>query len=173
VLCSTVPIWTVPWSGPDVGHARRYEAGSVSTPYEPYRARIAARTPNGDATTVTVTRQSGHRAGRVWLSLHCAWRGTVCLTDGEVDEVTAMMIETKAVRINGEGYRESTREGYLRGGGPMTRKARSLSLRAEPILYVAAFAACGGRCHCLAGPRTKPGATRLGNLRLVEIVMTE
>ena len=70
----------------------------MSTPHETYRAKIAARTPDGDATIVIVTRQSGHRAGRVWLSLHGAWRGTVCLTDGEVDEVTAMMIAAKAAR---------------------------------------------------------------------------
>jgi len=70
----------------------------VSTPHESYRAKIAARTPAGDATIVIVTRQSGHRAGRVWLSLHGAWRGTVVLTDGEVDEVTAMLIAAKAAR---------------------------------------------------------------------------
>ena len=68
----------------------------MSTPHEAYRAQVPARTPDGDATIVIVTRQSGHRAGRVWLSLHGAWRGTVCFTDGEVDEVTAMMIAAKA-----------------------------------------------------------------------------
>jgi len=70
----------------------------MSTPHETYRAKIAARTPEGDATIVIVTRQSGHRAGRVWLSLHGAWRGTVVLTDGEVDQITTMMIAAKAVR---------------------------------------------------------------------------
>jgi hypothetical protein len=69
-----------------------------STPHESYRAKIAARTPDGDTTTVIVTRQSGHRAGQVWVSLHGAWRGTVCFTDAEVDEVTAMMIAAKAAR---------------------------------------------------------------------------
>ena len=50
----------------------------MSTPHETYRAKIATRTPEGDATIVIVTRQSGHRAGRVWLSLHGSWRGGPC-----------------------------------------------------------------------------------------------
>ncbi|MCA1672099.1 MAG: hypothetical protein LC799_07825 [Actinobacteria bacterium] len=70
----------------------------MSTPHETYRAKIEARTPDGDATIVIVTRQSGHRAGRVWLSLHGAWRGTVCLADGEVDQLTAIMVAAKAAR---------------------------------------------------------------------------
>lgn len=70
-----------------------------STPYETYRAVARGRTPDGDATIVIVTRQSEHRAGRVWLSLHGSWRGTVCLTDSEADEIAAMVIAAKATRL--------------------------------------------------------------------------
>ena len=70
----------------------------MSTPHEAYRAQVPARTPDGEATRVIVTRQSGHRTGRIWLTLHGSWRGTVCLADDEVDQLTATMIAAKAAR---------------------------------------------------------------------------
>ncbi len=71
----------------------------MSTPYESFRAQLAARTPDGDATRVIVTRQSGHRAGRVWLTLYGSWRGTVCLADPEVDELVALLHRAKGARL--------------------------------------------------------------------------
>ncbi len=63
----------------------------MSTPHEAYRAQVPARTPDGEATRVIVTRQSGHRTGRVWLTLHGSWRGTVCLDGDGVYELREML----------------------------------------------------------------------------------
>ena len=70
----------------------------MSTPHESYRAKLPARTPEGDATTVIITRQSAHRAGQVWVSLHGAWRGTVCFTDDETDQIRTLLAAAKAAR---------------------------------------------------------------------------
>ena len=70
----------------------------MSTPHESYRAKLPARTPEGDATTVIITRQSAHRAGQVWVSLHGAWRGTVCFTDDETDQITTLLAAARAAR---------------------------------------------------------------------------
>jgi hypothetical protein len=48
---------------------------------------------------VIVTRQSGHRAGRVWLALDGSWRGTVCLADLEVEELAALLHRAKWARL--------------------------------------------------------------------------
>jgi hypothetical protein len=48
---------------------------------------------------VIVTRQSGHRAGRVWLTLYGSWRGTVCLADLEVEELAALLHRAKGARL--------------------------------------------------------------------------
>jgi hypothetical protein len=70
----------------------------MSTPHESYRAKLPARTPEGDATTVIITRQSAHRAGQVWVSLHGAWRGTVCFTDDETDQIGTLLAAARAAR---------------------------------------------------------------------------
>jgi len=68
----------------------------MSAPEETYRATIQARTPDGDASVVIVTRQvrSKDRA-RVWLTLHGSWRGTVCFTDDQVDQLVALLRRAK------------------------------------------------------------------------------
>ena len=70
----------------------------MSTPHESYRAKLPARTPEGDATTVIITRQSAHRAGQVWVSLHGAWRGTVCFTDDETEQIRTLLAAARAAR---------------------------------------------------------------------------
>ena len=54
----------------------------MSTPFESYRGKCPARTPNGARTVVIVTRQSGHRAGPVWLTLY----GCLLYTSDAADE---------------------------------------------------------------------------------------
>ena len=71
----------------------------MSTPHESFRGQLPARTPDGDPTRVIVTRQSGHRAGRVWLTLYGSWRGTVCLADLEVEELAALLHRAKRARL--------------------------------------------------------------------------
>jgi len=71
----------------------------VSTPFESYRGKCPARTPNGARTVVIVTRQSGHRAGPVWLTLYGAWRGTVCLAHPDVDALIALLTQAKGARL--------------------------------------------------------------------------
>jgi len=70
----------------------------VSTPHESYRAKLPACTPEGDATILIITRQDGLKIGRVWLSLHSAWRGKACFTDAETDQRRTLLNAAKAAR---------------------------------------------------------------------------
>jgi len=71
---------------------RPTERTGNTTPYESYRAVMVARTPDGDATEVIVTRHllPGSHA-RVWLTFHGSWRGTVCLDGATVDELRELL----------------------------------------------------------------------------------
>ncbi len=83
-----------------------------STPYEVFRISLPSHTPDGEISTLIVTRQAGWERGRVvWLTLYGSWRGTVCLTDDEVDQLRQHLAMAKAARL-GTGTRSS---------GPPTR----------------------------------------------------
>ena len=60
----------------------------MSTPYEGYRRKLAVHTAEGDAVTLIVTVQRGHRHGPVWLSFGATTRTTVALSGAEVGELT-------------------------------------------------------------------------------------
>jgi len=49
-------------------------------------------------TTVIITRQDGSRVGKIWLSLHGAWRGTVCFTEDETEELRTLLAAARAAR---------------------------------------------------------------------------
>ena len=63
----------------------------MSTPYEGYRRKLAVRTAEGDAVTLIVTVQRGHRHGPVWLSFDSTTRTTVALSGAEVGELTGAL----------------------------------------------------------------------------------
>jgi len=64
-----------------------------------YYAHITARDADREPTTLIVMRV---RARGIWLSLHGSWRGTVVLSDEEVDQLTGLMIAAKAARGAGK-----------------------------------------------------------------------
>ncbi len=70
----------------------------MSTPHETYRATLAARLADGSLNILIVTRQSGHRAGPVWLTLLHGMSTTVALTDDETVQLIARLTEAKAAR---------------------------------------------------------------------------
>ena len=63
----------------------------MSTPYEGYRRKLAVHTAEGDAATLIVTVQRGHRHGPVWLSFDSTTRTTVALSGAEVGELTGAL----------------------------------------------------------------------------------
>ena len=63
----------------------------MSTSYEGYRRKLAVRTAEGDAVTLIVTVQRGHRHGPVWLSFGSTTRTTVALSGAEVGELTGAL----------------------------------------------------------------------------------
>ncbi len=79
---------------------------SSTPPYEAFRISLPSRTPDGEITTLIVTRQAGWERGRIWLTLYGSWRGTVCLTDDEVDQLRKHLAMAKAARF-GSGTRSS------------------------------------------------------------------
>jgi len=64
-----------------------------------YYAHMTARDADREPTTLIVMRV---RARGIWLSLQGSWRGTVVLSDEEVDHLTGLMIAAKAARGAGE-----------------------------------------------------------------------
>ncbi|MGH3870320.1 MAG: hypothetical protein ACRDSR_02190 [Pseudonocardiaceae bacterium] len=68
---------------------------SGSTPAETFRAAFPGRTPEGELSTLIVTRQGLGRDGRVWLTFDGAIRTTVVLTDGETGQLIGMLGSAK------------------------------------------------------------------------------
>ena len=69
------------------------EPRSGSTPAETYRAALAGRTPEGDRSTLIVTRQGVGSEGRVWLTFHGAIKTTVEMTDREAARLRELLGE--------------------------------------------------------------------------------
>ena len=63
----------------------------MSTPYEGYRRKLQVHTAEGDAVTLIVTLQPGHRHGPVWLSFGATTKTTVALSGAEVGELTGAL----------------------------------------------------------------------------------
>lgn len=58
---------------------------------ETFRATLRGHTPEGEPTTVIITRQGRGQAGRVWFTLNGAIRTTVVLTDPETGQLVGML----------------------------------------------------------------------------------
>ncbi len=69
------------------------EPSSGSTPAETYRAALSGRTPEGELSTVIVTRQGVGRDGRVWLTFSGAIKTTVEMTDPEAARLRELIGE--------------------------------------------------------------------------------
>lgn len=83
------------------------EPRAGSTPAEVYRAVLPGRTPEGESSTVIVTRQGMGSAGRVWLTFNGAMRTTVAMTDGETGELIELL--DKAMRRKADSGDGATR----------------------------------------------------------------
>lgn len=59
---------------------------------ETYRTTLRGRTPEGELTTLIITRQGLGVAGRVWLTFQGAIRTTVVLTDEQVRRLADLLI---------------------------------------------------------------------------------
>jgi hypothetical protein len=59
---------------------------------ETYRTTLRSRTPEGELTTLIITRQGLGVAGRVWLTFQGAIRTTVVLTDEQVRRLADLLI---------------------------------------------------------------------------------
>lgn len=65
---------------------------------ETYRATLRAHTPEGERTTLIVTRQGLGAAGRVWLTFQAAIRTTAVLTDDEARRLAGQVEAASAAR---------------------------------------------------------------------------
>ncbi|MGH3995744.1 MAG: hypothetical protein ACRDSN_25150 [Pseudonocardiaceae bacterium] len=63
----------------------------MSTRDETFRATLRGRTPEGEPTTLIVTRQGLGRAGRTWLTFHGAIKTTAVLTDQEAGQLAGLL----------------------------------------------------------------------------------
>jgi hypothetical protein len=71
---------------------------SGSTPAETFRAALLDHTPQGEPSTVIVTRQGTGQSGRVWLTFNGAIKTTVVMTDGETAQLSELLDKATAAR---------------------------------------------------------------------------
>jgi hypothetical protein len=64
---------------------------SGSTPEETFRGTLVGCTPEGQQSTVIVTRQGLGSDGRVWLTFHGAIKATVAMTDSQTAELMGLL----------------------------------------------------------------------------------
>ncbi len=65
---------------------------------ETFRAAMRGRTPDGELTTVIVTRQGLGHAGRAWLTFNGAIKTTVVLTDQEAGQLAGLLGDASRAR---------------------------------------------------------------------------
>jgi hypothetical protein len=63
----------------------------MNTHDEAFRAMLRSQTPDGEPTTVIVTRQGVSRAGYVWLTSNGRLKATVMLTSQEAEQLAGML----------------------------------------------------------------------------------
>jgi hypothetical protein len=63
----------------------------MSTPDETFRATLRGQTPEGEPTTLIVTRQGLGHAGRAWLTFDGAIKTTVVLTEQEAEQLAGLL----------------------------------------------------------------------------------
>lgn len=64
---------------------------SGSSSVETFRGTMRGRTPDGDPTTVIVTRRGLGRDGRAWLTFDGAIKTTVVMTDEETEQLVELL----------------------------------------------------------------------------------
>lgn len=70
---------------------------------ETYRATLRARTPDGELTTLIVTRQGlGHDA-RTWLTFDGGWKSTAVMDDAQAAELASQLGAASGARRPGGG----------------------------------------------------------------------
>lgn len=69
-----------------------------STPDETFRGTMQGRTPDGEFTTLIVTRQGLGSSGRVWLTFDGAIKTTVVMTNGETGQLGELLDKATVAR---------------------------------------------------------------------------
>lgn len=65
---------------------------------ETFRATLVGRTPQGEPSTLIVTRQGLGHAGRTWLTFDGAIKTTVVLTDQETGQLAGLLGDAARAR---------------------------------------------------------------------------
>ncbi|HKR48276.1 MAG TPA: hypothetical protein VJT72_01635 [Pseudonocardiaceae bacterium] len=65
---------------------------------ETFRATMRGRTPEGEFTTLIITRQGLGHAGRAWLTFNGAIKTTVVLTDQEAEQLAGLLGDASRAR---------------------------------------------------------------------------
>lgn len=71
----------------------------MSTPEETFRATMRGRTPEGEPTTLIVTRKGLGRAGRAWITFNGAIKTTAVLTDQEAGQLAGLLGDASSTRV--------------------------------------------------------------------------
>lgn len=71
----------------------------MSTPDETFRATMRGRTPEGEFTTLIVTRKGLGHAGRSWLTFQGAIKTTAVLTDQEAGQLAGLLEDASSARL--------------------------------------------------------------------------
>jgi hypothetical protein len=72
-----------------------------SGPTETFRGTMRGRTPEGERTTVIVTRKGIGSAGRTWLTFNGGMKTTVVLTDQEAGQLPGLLGDASGARKPG------------------------------------------------------------------------
>lgn len=75
-----------------------HEGVDVSTPDETFRGALQGRTPEGQRTTVIVTRQGCGRSGRAWLTFDGAIKTTVVMDNKETARLVELLNDARTDR---------------------------------------------------------------------------
>jgi hypothetical protein len=73
---------------------------SGSTPEKTFRAVLPGRTPEGEPSTVIITRQGTGQSGRVWLTFNGVIKTTVVMTNPETMQLCELLNKATAPRTS-------------------------------------------------------------------------
>jgi hypothetical protein len=65
---------------------------------ETFRATMRGRTPEGEPTTLIITRRGAGQAGRVWVTFNGAIRTTVVMTDPEAGQLLGLLGDARGAQ---------------------------------------------------------------------------
>lgn len=83
---------------------------------ETYRATLRARTLDGQLHTLIVTRRATTNPGRIWLTLHGAWKTTVAFTDCEAACLADLLTQAQQPIIPPSANASDASRRVVRGG---------------------------------------------------------